>query len=151
MSFFKIEFLFYSLFRQLSGWARNMRKIPRTVFWQSVCLFSVFTIIWNQSHLHYCLIHLDACTVKHTQFSTWHFRTLEVTGIFATFSVHAPKNLHIHRFIAACFVCLKIFWAVAKLWWFKVWSVESSFIILIQDKTQSTYYKDVLTRDVINS
>ncbi len=36
-------------------------------------------------------------------------------------------NLHI-QWIMTMLFCLKIVWAIVKLWWFKVWSVESLFI-----------------------
>ncbi len=53
----------------------------------------------------------------------------------------------------ASLFCLKIAWVVAKLWWYKIWLVESSYIHSRQKSINSytCILWDVITRGVINS
>ncbi len=53
----------------------------------------------------------------------------------------------------ASLFCLMIAWVVAKLYWYKIWSVETSFIHWRQKSINSytCIHWDVMTRDVINS
>ncbi len=74
---------------------------------------------------------------------------------FQAFSLHVIFTFWepTHSGDHASLLCLKIAWVVAKLWWYKIWSVESLFIRSRQKSiiSYTCILWDVITRGVINS
>ncbi len=91
---------------------------------------------------------MEKYTVEHVKFATCNFRKLEVASI--SLHIYNFPILTIYTFNGSCqCFCFKIAWAVAKLWWSKVWSVESS-LIKSRQKPINPLLWDPFTRGVIN-
>ncbi len=111
-----------------------------------IWVFSLFR------QVHYvCLQPIYIYTVEHAKFITWNFREIFANSKSQAFSLHVIFTFgEPTQFRGSCqSFCLKISSIVAKLWWYKIWSVESSFIHSRQKSinSYSCILWDVITRN----